>query len=149
MELKLILTPDQRVLSSKPITSLTPNQIFVFGSNLLGKHNGGAAKLAKDKFYAKYGVGIGPTGQSYAIPTKSNFETSLTLNVINIYVSEFCLYAKQHPGNEFLVTEIGCGLAGYKPEDIAPMFIPAVALPNVHMSMRFWTIIAEKIFHAL
>lgn len=149
MDLKLILTPDQRVLSETPITRLKPNQIFVFGSNLLGKHAGGAARLAKDKFYAKEGVGIGPMGMSYAIPTKSNFETTLSLNIINIYVSEFCLYAKQHPNDEFLVTEIGCGLAGCKPQDIAPMFIPAIALPNVHMSMRFWTIIAEKIFHAL
>lgn len=140
----MILIPEQRVLPQTPISELNSNQIFVFGSNLLGKHGGGAAKTAADKFGAKEGVGFGPTGQSYAIPTKRNFSETLNLDVIAIYVKKFCIYAKQKNKEEFLVTEIGCGLAGLSPNDIAPMFIPAIALPNVHMSARFWNIIVEN-----
>jgi hypothetical protein len=104
------------------ITSLQPNEVFVFGSNLSGRHGKGAAKTAL-RWGAKYGVGSGPMGQTYAIPTKAvSVYQTIPLERIHSYVLEFLQYAKSHPGLSFLVTEIGCGLAGYKPRDIAPMF---------------------------
>jgi hypothetical protein len=104
------------------ITSLQPNEVFVFGSNLSGRHGKGAAKTAM-RWGAKYGVGSGPMGQTYAIPTKAvSVYQTLPLERIHSYVLEFLQYAKSHPELSFLVTEIGCGLAGYKPKDIAPMF---------------------------
>lgn len=107
----------------KFITKLRPNEVFVFGSNLSGRHGKGAAKCAL-KWGAKWGVGNGQMGQTYAIPTKSiSVQKTLPLNRIQIYVTQFLDWAKMNPDLTFLVTEIGCGLAGYKPKDIAPMFI--------------------------
>lgn len=97
-------------------------EIFVFGSNLAGRHGKGAALTAKKKYGAESGVGVGRTGNSYAIPTKDGDLKVLDLNTIHIFVSEFILYAKRNPDLTFRVTNIGCGLAGYKPEQIAPMF---------------------------
>jgi len=96
--------------------------VFVFGSNLAGRHGAGAALEAKTKWGAEYGVGIGRTGNSYAIPTKDSNLRTLPLNVINQYVNDFKEYAKLNPDIKFVVTRIGCGLAGYKDSDIAPMF---------------------------
>ncbi len=96
--------------------------IFVFGSNLAGRHGAGSAKHAAEYYGAIRGVGNGPMGQSYAIPTKGfNMET-LQLFVISQYVKIFINYAKNHPDLKFQIVNIGCGLAGYKPEQIAPMF---------------------------
>lgn len=112
------------------ILSLEPNQIFVFGSNTNGVHGKGAALTAKNLFGAKRGVGAGPTGKCYAIPTRvmvktfgkyPKFET-LSLDQIAKHVYQFLSYAAFHTELEFLVTPIGCGYAGYKPEQIAPMF---------------------------
>lgn len=96
--------------------------IFVFGSNLRGVHGAGAAGCALKDHGAHWGVGAGPTGNAYAIPTKD--ERIMTLPLIRIlpYVEQFIDYAKQHPEMVFQVTRIGCGLAGYAPSDIAPMF---------------------------
>lgn len=104
------------------ITELKKNQIFVFGSNLAGIHGKGAALTAYMNFFAKYGVGIGRTGQCFAIPTKDRQLKTLPLDAIRDYVFHFLSYAVFHPRLEFLVTAIGCGLAGYKPEQIAPFF---------------------------
>jgi len=105
------------------ITKLEENEIFVFGSNTIGRHGKGAALFAKINFGAINGVGEGIQGKSYGIPTKgSNMSRSLLLEEIEKYVINFILYAEENPHKVFLVTEIGCGLAGYKPEDIAPMF---------------------------
>jgi len=104
------------------ITSLKPQEIFVFGSNLAGRHGAGAALLAAQRFGAKRGVGEGPTGYCYAIPTKDENIQTLPLREINCYVIEFLNYANMNPGLTFLVTKIGCGLAGYSVEEIAPMF---------------------------
>jgi hypothetical protein len=104
-----------------PITSLEPNQIFVFGSNLEGRHGKGAAKDAM-KWGAKYRKGEGPSGQTYALPTKGYDMEILALEDIGIYVKQFLIYAAQHPDLQFLVTRIGCGLANYKDSDIAPFF---------------------------
>lgn len=96
--------------------------VFVFGSNLAGRHSKGAARDAKDHHGAEYGVGVGPTGNAYAIPTKDADLHPLALETIARYVNSFIMYAALHPNENFFVTRIGCGLAGYKDEQIAPFF---------------------------
>jgi len=97
-------------------------EIFVFGSNLAGRHGRGAALEAMQKHGAKYGQAEGLQGLSYAIPTKAWPLKSLPLYDIDVYVQIFIEFARRHPELTFHVTRIGCGLAGYKDEDIAPMF---------------------------
>lgn len=97
-------------------------RIFVFGSNLAGRHGAGAAKEARLKHGAVYGEGIGRTGNAYAIPTLDGQLRKLQLNRIRSHVIEFRHYAKDHPELEFYVTRIGCGLAGFHDNHIAPMF---------------------------
>jgi hypothetical protein len=104
------------------ITSLDKNEVFVFGSNLAGIHGAGAAKLAHTNFGAIYGKGNGIQGQSYAIPTKDFAIETLEYTNIEKHVQEFITFARENPEIIFLVTLIGCGLAGYKPKDIAPLF---------------------------
>jgi hypothetical protein len=104
------------------ITELQKNEIFVFGSNEAGRHGAGAAKLAFDKFGAEWGNGIGMQGQTYAIPTKDFDIITLPLDIIKQYVDEFLEFAKYNSEFIFLVTQIGCGLAGRTPKEIAPMF---------------------------
>ena len=119
------------------ITHLKENEIFVFGSNLAGRHGKGAAATAKLLFGAKYGVGVGPTGQCYAIPTKDRNIQTLPLKQIEKHVKDFIEYAYAHPRHRFLVTPIGTGLAGYSAEEIAPMFIGSpenVVLPKSFLS---------------
>lgn len=99
--------------------------IFVFGSNLSGIHGAGAARCALDEHGAVWGQGVGLQGQSYAIPTKDENIETLPLDVIEGYVEEFLDFAFEHPEMTFEVTRIGCGLAGYTNEDIAPMFANA------------------------
>ena len=96
--------------------------IFVFGSNLAGRHGAGAAAFANYWYGAERGVGCGPTGQSYAIPTKDANMDVLPLRHISRHVLDFLSYAGRHPDKEFFVTRIGCGYAGYSNPDIAPMF---------------------------
>jgi hypothetical protein len=96
--------------------------IFVFGSNLAGRHGKGAALEARDAYGAQYGVGVGRTGNAYAIPTKDCSLNVLPLRTIKAFVTQFIEYAVLNPHLEFQVTDIGCGLAGYTPEQIAPMF---------------------------
>lgn len=100
----------------------TSIMIFVFGSNLAGRHGKGAALYAKNFHGAKYGVGVGRTGNSYAIPTKDERIRTLPLAQIAKYVAEFLDYAREHQHLEFEVTKIGCGLAGYSEHEIKPMF---------------------------
>jgi len=101
--------------------------IFVFGSNLLGRHGRGAARTARHKYGAQAGVGEGRTGESYAIPTKDYYLRPRSLDEIRESVERFLDYARDNPKLQFRVTRIGCGLAGYKPEQIAPMFSRAPA----------------------
>lgn len=98
------------------------SRIFVFGSNLLGRHGKGAALRAKMRYGAEYGTAIGLVGQSYAIPTKDTELKTLPLDQIHEFVHQFNAFVRAHPELEFNVTQVGCGLAGYKPKDIAPMF---------------------------
>jgi hypothetical protein len=96
--------------------------IFVFGSNLAGVHGAGAAAHAMEHKGAKWGQGFGPQGLSFAIPTKDWSIKTLPLYRIAPFIHEFILYAMAHPHIKFFLTPIGCGLAGYKPKDIAPYF---------------------------
>jgi len=119
--------------TSPQIKELQPNEIFVFGSNLDGFHGGGAARLACEKWGAIWGQGVGLQGQTYAIPTmQGGTET------IKPYVDEFIQFAKVNPYKTFLVTEIGCGIAGFQPNEIAPLFIDAVNVENIYLPERFW-----------
>ena len=119
------------------ITELKDNEVFVFGSNLSGIHGGGAARTAM-KWGAEWGNPSGLQGNTYAIPTKSHgILRTLTLDEIAPYVTEFILFAKDYPEKQFLVTEIGCGLAGLDPKDVAPLFLEAWTLPNVSLPKKF------------
>jgi len=108
-------------------------KIFVFGSNLAGRHGAGAALHAKKFFGAVYGVGVGRTGDAYALPTKDHWMCPLSLPRISSHVQAFLHYAREHPELDFQVTRVGCGLAGYTDEQIGPMFTGApsnCALPT-------------------
>ena len=108
------------------ITSLAPNEVFVFGSNLSGMHGGGAAWVAYRKFGAIMGQGVGLQGQSYGIPTMQG-----GVETIRPYVDEFIGFAKGHPELTFLVTRIGCGIAGFDDAEIAPLFEAAHEVDNI------------------
>ena len=114
------------------ITELKPDEVFVFGSNLAGMHGGGAAYAAWRKFGAIMGQGVGMQGQSYAIPTMQG-----GVETIVPYVNEFIAYAQAHPELFFFVTRIGCGIAGFRDAEIAPLFAAAVSLPNVCLPETF------------
>ena len=129
------------------LTRVTPNwiedlqegQIFVFGSNEAGHHDGGAARIALEKFGAVYGQGRGLQGRSYAIPTMTDSLASIAHEV-----DEFIMFADSHPDMTFLVTRIGCGIAGWRVEDIAPLFARAYSLPNVYLPAEFWKVLSYK-----
>ena len=99
------------------------NSIFVFGSNEAGFHGAGAARYAEQYLGAVNRVGNGPTGLCYALPTKSRTIRTLPMHIVKRYVDQFIRYAEDNPGVTFKVTQIGCGLAGFTPADIAPYFI--------------------------
>lgn len=122
------ITPDH-------ISALRPGEVFVFGSNLAGLHGGGAARMARLHFGAKMMVGVGPQGNSYAIPTMQG-----GVDTIRPYVDEFIDYARKHLDQVFLVTRIGCGIAGFEPSDIAPLFVRAMNVSNIHLPQEFWDI---------
>ena len=126
------LTPDY-------VSELGKNDIFVFGSNLEGKHMGGAARVAYDKFGAIWGQGVGLQGNSYAIPTMHG-----GVDVIRPYVNEFIEFAKEHQNYMFLVTPIGCGIAGFTANEIAPLFKDAVGVNNIALPESFMKILENK-----
>lgn len=120
------------------ITSLPTDTVFVFGSNLSGRHGKGAAKQALG-WGAKWGQASGLQGRTYGIPTKdASIRRTLSVSEIKPFVDEFILFAASNPHLVFYVTEIGCGLAGYKPKDIAPLFVNAVDVQNIYLPSRFW-----------
>jgi len=114
------------------ITELRPDEVFVFGSNLAGSHGGGAAYVAWRKFGAIMGQGVGLQGQSYGIPTMQG-----GVETIRPYVDEFIAFAKAHPELFFYVTRIGCGIAGFRDEEIAPLFAAAKDVPNICLPESF------------
>lgn len=123
------ITPDY-------ISDLEENEIFVFGSNLEGSHGGGAAKTAHDKFGALWGQGTGLQGQSYGIPTMHG-----GVEDIRPFVDEFIDFAITHPGLRFLVTRVGCGIAGFHDSEIAPLFSRAAEVHNICLPESFWSVI--------
>ena len=120
------------------IEEMDDNEVFVFGSNTRGVHDGGASFTAVQYFGAILGQAEGIQGKSYAIPTDGT-----TLDEIQAAVKRFILFARSHPHLTFLVTEIGCGTAGYHPMEIAPMFIDAVSVPNIYLPKLFWKYITN------
>lgn len=130
-------------ITPENIEKLSLNQIFVFGSNELGKHGKGAAKFALELCGAKYGIGYGLQGQSFAIPTKSTPYKTLSISKIKNYVKDFIAFAATHPEMTFLVSKIGCGLAGFDVKEIAPLFKSAISIRNIHLPAEFWDILVE------
>ena len=128
-----------REYTPERISELKPYEIFVFGSNLAGSHGGGAAHLAYSRFGAIRGQGVGLQGQSYAIPTMQG-----GVETIKPYVDDFIKFAKTHPEYKFLVTRIGCGIAAFTPEEIAPLFKEAIGLDNVILSKDFVEVLTSS-----
>ncbi|WP_304403689.1 A1S_2505 family phage non-structural protein [Muribaculum intestinale] len=121
------------------ITSLDRDEIFVFGSNLQGLHLGGAARVAHERFGAIMGQGVGLQGQSYAIPTMQG-----GVETIKPYVDDFIELAREWDQTTFLVTRIGCGIAGFTDEQIAPLFAEALKLYNVVLPKSFVDVIRKQ-----
>lgn len=117
------------------IKKLDTNEVFVFGSNLEGLHAGGVARIAMSHFGAVWGQGVGLQGQSYAIPTMQG-----GVEAIKPYVDEFLLFTQKHENlnKKFLVTRIGCGIAGFRDEEIAPLFEQAKKFDNVYLPHGFF-----------
>ena len=118
------------------IRELADDEVFVFGSNLRGLHGGGAAATAHRCFGAIWGQGVGLQGQSYGIPTMHG-----GIEKIKPYVDEFIAFAKEQKELRFLVTKIGCGIAGFREEEMAPLFADAIGLKNVVLPKVFVSII--------
>ena len=125
-------------VTNAEITKVAEHEVFVFGSNESGRHGAGAARTALG-WGAKWGQAEGLQGRTYGIPTKdASVWRTLTVDEIKPYVDRFIEFAKSRPDLTFLVTEIGCGLAGHKPKNIAPLFEAAVDVENIHMPAKFW-----------
>jgi hypothetical protein len=122
----------ERKYTPDMITQLAENEIFVFGSNLQGMHAGGAAHIAHKLFGAIWGQGVGLQGSSYAIPTMHG-----GVDEIAPYVNDFVAYAKQHSDQHFYVTRIGCGIAGFTDEQMAPLFKDLLGLDNVSIPKQW------------
>ena len=121
-----------RAYTSDRISELKENEIFVFGSNLAGAHGGGAAWLAYRRFGAVWGEGVGLHGRTYAIPTMQG-----GVDTVKPYVDDFILFSKEHKELTFLVTRIGCGIAGFRNEEIAPLFKDAICVENIILPKEF------------
>lgn len=118
-------------IASDRIAELGENEIFVFGSNIQGMHGGGAAWYAHQHFGAEWGVGEGLTGRTYALPTMEGKASMAHA------VARFIACARQHTELTFLVTAVGCGIAGYSPAEVAPLFRDALSLTNVYLPQLF------------
>ena len=129
---------DKRRVSPQWITTLADDEVFVFGSNLEGLHGGGAALLAYERFGAIWGQGTGLQGKSYGIPTMHG-----GIDTIAPYVDEFIAFAREHRELKLLVTEIGCGIAGFTVEEMAPLFKDAMDEENIYLPQRFIDILEK------
>jgi hypothetical protein len=127
-------TPEQ-------ITTLEPNEVFVFGSNRAGVHGAGAAKLAVEKFGAHFGEGEGVQGRSYAFPTKDENIQTLPLEEIEISVQRLLKACRMAPSKTFLLTKVGCGLAGLTVKDVATLFKNYTLPKNLVLPMEFHEVI--------
>lgn len=127
-----------RRIASDRIATLAENEIFVFGSNIHGSHGGGAAWYAYKNFGAEWGVGEGLTGRTYALPTMEGAAS------LKHAVEHFTECAKQHPELTFLVTAVGCGIAGYTPLQVAPLFKKSLQLKNVYLPQVFVDILSTE-----
>lgn len=121
-----------REYTPERISALKENEVFVFGSNLAGAHAGGAARLALEYFGAVWGQGVGLQGQSYAIPTMQG-----GVDTVKPYVDEFVRFAQSRPDLKFYVTPIGCGIAGFTPKEMAPLFADSFSVENVILPKAF------------
>ena len=128
----------EKRISPDIINYLKENEIFVFGGNLEGMHGGGAARAAYNKFGAVWGQGVGLQGQSYGIPTMHG-----GIEEIKPYVDEFINFAKSHPELKFLVTRIGCGIAGFSDNEMAPLFKDAIEIENIYLPKSFYNILVN------
>ncbi len=118
-------------IASDRIAELADNELFVFGSNIQGAHGGGAAWFAHKKFGAEWGVGEGITGPTYALPTMEGMAS------LKQAVANFIECAQKNPEKVFLVTAVGCGIAGYSPKQVAPLFRAALEMENVYLPQVF------------
>ena len=130
-------------ITPEKIQYINENEVFVFGSNTVGHHLGGAAKTATDKFGAVWGVNSGITGRCYAVPTvdldpKTRYVEKMPLIYIRHKIVDLINYAKRHKYKTFFITEIGCGIAGFTIDEIAPLFKEAIKVNNIHLPLRFW-----------
>lgn len=123
---------DSRRITPDWITHLEENEIFVFGSNLKGMHGGGAARIALEKFGAVWGQGTGLQGNSYAIPTMHG-----GTDAVAPYVDRFIEFAREHKEMRFYVTRIGCGIAGFTVQEMAPLFKAALGEENIYLPEDF------------
>jgi hypothetical protein len=129
-------------VSSGNITALNENEIFVFGSNIQGNHIGGAAKIALENFGAIQTVNFGLMNRCFAIPTIDlSDKNKASLKDIEVFVEKFIEFSKQTTGLDYLVTEIGCGIAGFTPEQIAPLFKDCIFQSNIYLPKSFNMII--------
>ena len=126
---------NSRRITPSMIDRLEEGEIFVFGSNCHGYHGGGAAHTAMKKFGAIWGQGDGLQGQCYAISTMEG------LDAMSKNIRRFIDFARQHPELKFLVTRIGCGIAGYEVSEVAPLLADAAGLENVWLPDDFWKVI--------
>lgn len=132
-------------ITPEKITSLPDTFIFVFGSNMIGRHGKGAAKIARELFGAEEQLASGLAGRSYAIPTKDKWMNTLSVHQIGNFVTPFIGFAERiRPELNFYVTKIGCGLAGYKPEQIAPLFVKAIKVENIYLPESFWKVLYDS-----
>lgn len=126
---------DGRRVASDRIAELGEGEVFVFGSNIQGMHGGGAAWYANQRFGAEWGVGEGLSGHCYALPTMEGMPS------MHSAVERFIACAKKHKELTFLVTAVGCGIAGYTPQEVAPLFKEATRLDNVYLPQVFWDVL--------
>ena len=144
----------KRRITPENIESLKEKEIFVFGSNIQGEHIGGAAWIARKNFGATYGLGVGMQGNAYAIPTcvrlwdkKGSRYTKPfdNVNQIKPYVDTFINDAKYYGDfRTFYVTKIGCGIAGFKVEEVAELFRPCLGMKNVYLPIEFWEVLEKE-----
>lgn len=125
-QMELLQPPQATYTFHEDMIQAPKDSIFVFGSNLAGFHGAGAAWAARQFYGAELGVGEGLTGRSYAIPTKDMNIKTLPIEEVVKAVRRFVIYTHQNPDKQFFVTRVGCGLAGFTDEQIAPMFYGAI-----------------------